>query len=174
MTTLTHAPTASRPVPNPQKSLITKLHMGTGVVVGIIFCWGTYFAMRAGRDMTDSHNVNKVLLMSMFAWSVGFLIGIGAFIGPFRWLIGKDLTDEEQLYLAGDGQGISRYFRYCTDHKVVGIQYLVGVMTLLGAGGTMAMMIRTNLATKCLQLFSWTPWNNDDHCNDHCRYRSFW
>jgi cytochrome c oxidase subunit 1 len=83
----------------------------------------------------------------MFAWCIGFLIGIGAFIGPFRWLIGKDLTDEEQLFLAGKGQGVSRYFRYCTDHKVVGIQYLVGVMVMLGAGGTMAMMIRTNLIT---------------------------
>jgi cytochrome c oxidase subunit 1 len=90
---------------------------------------------------------NRLLTLSMFAWCIGFLIGIGAFIGPFRWLIGKDLTDEEQLFLAGKGQGVSRYFRYCTDHKVVGIQYLVGVMVLLGAGGTMAMMIRTNLIT---------------------------
>ena len=147
MTTLSHAPTSTRPVPNPKRSLITRLNMGTGIIVGAIFCWGTYYAMRAGRDMTDTHNVNKVLLSSMLMWSFGFLVGIGALIGPFRWLIGKDLTAEEQLYLAGDGQGIKRYFKYCTDHKVVGIQYLVGVMTMLGVGGTMAMMIRTNLAT---------------------------
>ncbi|MEI6648662.1 MAG: cbb3-type cytochrome c oxidase subunit I [Actinomycetes bacterium] len=144
MTTIDHQ-VASHPIPNPQKSLITKLHMGTGLVVGAIFAFGTYFWLRSGEDMTVAHNVNKVLLISMFMWSIGFLIGIGAFIGPFRWLIGKDLTDEEQLFLAGEGQGISRYFRYCTDHKVVGIQYLVGVMVMLGAGGTMAMMIRTNL-----------------------------
>ena len=137
----------TRPIPNPQKSLITKLHMGTGMVLGIIFAWGSYYWLKSGQDMTVARNVNKVLLVSMFMWSLGFMIGIGALIGPFRWLIGKDLTAEEQLFLAGDGQGNSRYFRYCTDHKVVGIQYLVGVMTLLGAGGTLAMMIRTNLIT---------------------------
>jgi cytochrome c oxidase subunit 1 len=145
MTTLDHK-TTTRPVPNPKKSLITKLNMGTGLIVGIAFAFGTYYWLKSGQDMTRPNNVNKVLIVTMLMWSLGFMIGIGAFIGPFRWLIGKDLTPEEELYLAGDGQGIKRYFKYCTDHKVVGIQYLVGVMTLLGVGGTMAMMIRTNLA----------------------------
>jgi len=147
MTTLHNTSTHSRPIPNPKKSLITKLNMGTGTVVGVLFAFGAYYALRPAADAPGFYNEqNKALLAAMFAWSIGFLVGIGAFIGPFRWLIGKDLTAEEQLYLAGDGQGIKRYFKYCTDHKVVGIQYLVGVMTLLGVGGTMAMMIRTNLA----------------------------
>ena len=147
MTTLDHASTHSRPIPNPKKSLITKLNMGTGTVVGIVLALAAYYWLKPHPDSPGFYNQeNKALLASMFAWSIGFLIGIGAFIGPFRWLIGKDLTAEEQLYLAGDGQGIKRYFKYCTDHKVVGIQYLVGVMLLLGVGGTMAMMIRTDLA----------------------------
>jgi cytochrome c oxidase subunit 1 len=121
--------------------------MGTGTVVGILFAYGAYYALRPAADDPGFYNQqNKALLAAMLSWSVGFLIGIGAFIGPFRWLIGKDLTAEEQLYLAGDGQGIKRYFKYCTDHKVVGIQYLVGVMAMLAVGGSMAMMIRTSLA----------------------------
>lgn len=143
MTTLEHH-SATRPVPNPSKSLITKLNMGTGTIVGVIFALATYYGL-GGDANGPEQDYNRVLLATMLMWSIGFMVGIGAFIGPFRWLIGKDLTDEEQLYLAGDGQGIKRYFKYCTDHKVVGIQYLVGVMTLLGVGGTMAMMIRTNL-----------------------------
>jgi len=154
MSTLDKAHTSSRPVPNPKRSLITRLHMGTGVVVGVIFAALAYWALRNSlltytdkvADPLSPHDNNIVLLGAMFAWSIGFMVGIGAFIGPWRWMIGKDLTDEEILYLAGDGQGVKRYFKYCTDHKVVGIQYLVGVMTLLGVGGTMAMMIRTNLA----------------------------
>ena len=147
MTTLQSTSSHSRPIPNPAKSLITKLHMGTGAVVGIIFAVGAYYALRPAADDPNFFNQqNKALLAAMLSWSVGFLIGIGAFIGPFRWLIGKDLTAEEQLYLAGDGQGIKRYFKYCTDHKVVGIQYLVGVMAMLAVGGSMAMMIRTSLA----------------------------
>ena len=147
MTTLAHQSEVSSPAPVPTRSLITKLNIVTGLIVGAIFCWGTYYSLRAGRDMTNEHNINKVLIISMFMWSIGFMIGIGALIGPFRWLIGKDLTPEEKLYMSGEGQGMKRYFKFCTDHKVVGIQYLVAVMVLLGAGGTMAMMIRTNLMT---------------------------
>ena len=157
MTTLDQARTESTPFP--QKSLITKLNMGTGMVLGIIFAEATYFWGKSMWDMEEPNQLNRILILSMFAWSIGFLIGIGAFIGPFRWLIGKDLTDEEQLFMAGKGQGISRYFRYCTDHKVVGIQYLVGVMVMLGAGGTMAMMIRTNLIS------SGSKWVNSEIYN---------
>ena len=147
MTTLHHG-TSTRPIPNPKNSLITKLNAGTGLIVGLIFGFGTYFLLRGSNDdATVSFQIeNRAVLAAMLMWSVGFLIGIGAFIGPFRWLIGKDLTAEEQLYLAGDGQGIKRYFKYCTDHKVVGIQYLWGVIAMLAVGGTLAMMIRTNLA----------------------------
>ncbi len=168
MSILDKAHSNTRPVPNPKKSLITKLHMGTGVVVGIIIATIAYYVLHNSVqtvtngvvDPLTSHNNNIVLLGTMFAWSIGFLIGIGAFIGPWRWLIGKDLTDEEILYMAGDGQGVKRYFKYCTDHKVVGIQYLVGVMTMLGVGGTMAMMIRTNLANPGGKFVTATVYNS--------------
>ncbi len=159
---------SARPVPNPKRSLITRLHMGTGVVVGVIFALAAYYGLHSiyatttdgVQDPMSSANNNIILLGAMFAWSVGFLVGIGAFIGPWRWLIGKDLSDEEILYMAGDGQGTKRYFKYCTDHKVVGIQYLVGVMTMLGVGGTMAMMIRTNLARPGAHFIAPTVYNS--------------
>ena len=135
----------TRPIPNPKNSLITRLNAGTGLIVGIIFAVATYKGLAKVVDTSVYHLHNQVLLATMFMWSIGFLVGIGAFIGPIRWLIGKDLTAEEQLYMAGDGQGIKRYFKYCTDHKVVGIQYLWGVIAMLAVGGAMAMMIRTNL-----------------------------
>jgi cytochrome c oxidase subunit 1 len=142
--------------------------MGTGVVVGVIFALAAYYGLHSlyttytdkVADPLSSHDNNIVLLGAMFAWSIGFLVGVGAFIGPWRWLIGKDLTDEEILYMAGDGQGVKRYFKYCTDHKVVGIQYLVGVMTMLGVGGTMAMMIRTNLARPGAHFVTATVYNS--------------
>ena len=147
MTTLSQQ-VSNRPIPNPKKSLITRLNMGTGLIVGVVFALATYYSMQTTLDdaTLNFQRNNQVLLATMFMWSIGFLVGIGAFIGPFRWLIGKDLTAEEQLYLAGDGQGIKRYFKYCTDHKVVGIQYLWGVIAMLAVGGSMAMMIRTQLA----------------------------
>ena len=91
MTTLDHHASV-RPVPNPSKSLITKLNMGTGVVLGVIFALATYYGM-GGDSAGVFENYNRTLLATLFMWSIGFMVGIGAFIGPFRWLIGKDLTD---------------------------------------------------------------------------------
>ena len=89
MTTLHHS-TSTRPVPNPKKSLITKLNAGTGLIVGLIFGFGTYYLLRGSNpdDATATFQIqNRAVLAGMLMWSVGFLIGIGAFIGPFRWLI---------------------------------------------------------------------------------------
>ena len=164
MTTLDRHTTSARPIPNPAKSLITKLNMGTGLIVGIIFAYATFKLVRGSNPdwepTQDINNHNQALIAAMLMWSIGFLIGIGAFIGPWRWMIGKDLTAEEQLYLAGDGQGIKRYFKYCTDHKVVGIQYLWGVIAMLAVGGTLAMMIRTNLAMPGAKLVTPSIYNS--------------
>lgn len=90
---------------------------------------------------------DKITLLSMIAWFAGFMTGIGSLVGPFRWVTGKDLSHDENMFLAGKDMGIKRYFRYTTDHKVVGIQYLVITMVIFGIGGILAMLIRANLGT---------------------------
>jgi len=61
--------------------------------------------------------------------------------------MGNDLTHEENMFYAGKDMGLKRYFRYTTDHKVVGIQYLVITMVIFGIAGILAMMIRANLGS---------------------------
>ena len=95
----------------------------------------------------DDFGPDQVTVITMACWTIGFMIGIGAFNGPIGWLRGRDLTHEDEMFLAGKEQGISRYFRFTTDHKVVGIQYLVMTMVLFAVGGTLAMLIRTDLIT---------------------------
>ena len=41
--------------------------------------------------------------------------------------------------------GIGRYFGLCTDHKVVGVQYLAGIGVFFFVGGVNAMLIRVEL-----------------------------
>ena len=78
--------------------------------------------------------------------TLGWFIGIGAFKYPFTWMLGmKDPDHAEEMRLAGKGDGVIRYFRFTTDHKVVGIQYLVVTMIMLAFGGLGAMMIRLEL-----------------------------
>ena len=147
MTTFVQAQHEAAPIPDPQHSIITKLNAGTGAALGVLLAIIMFEWSQRLWDNSEPSNYNRTILLTMFAWVLGFMIGIGAFVGPFRWLIGEDLTDEEQLFMAGEGQGVSRYFRFCTDHKVVGIQYLAGVMVILGFGGSLAMLIRTDLIT---------------------------
>ncbi len=139
--------------------LLRRMNLGTAIIGGLVLMVVFhYIALSAfampdfGEDVEAPTGLvwmleNRVTLTTMIGWVLGFMIGIGAFNGPIRWLSGKDLDDADLLYQAGKGMGISRYFRFTTDHKVVGIQYLIITMVLLGAGGTLAMLIRTNLMT---------------------------
>jgi cytochrome c oxidase subunit 1 len=56
--------------------------------------------------------------------------------------------------MAGKDQGKFRYWRFTTDHKVVGIQYLIVAMIILGFGGLLAMLIRTELGITWMEVFN--------------------
>ena len=55
--------------------------------------------------------------------------------------------------MAGKDLGKWRYWKYTTDHKVVGMQYLVMSLVLLGLGGFLAMLIRTELGATWTEVF---------------------
>ena len=50
--------------------------------------------------------------------------------------------------------GLARYFRYSLDHKVVGIQYLVGMIIYFCTAGLFAMAIRTELLSPTQHVFT--------------------
>ena len=77
------------------------------------------------------------------AWVLFFMIGVGAFNGIFKWAFSRrEPTPAEELQMAGKGQGLWRYFRFTTDHKVVGMQYLATVFVTFFLGAMGAFMIR--------------------------------
>jgi cytochrome c oxidase subunit 1 len=120
------------------QNFVTGLLAGIlGGFIGWLISHATLQGSNWGSDM--------VVTVTLTSWVVGFNIGMGSFNAVFRWIRGKDQTREDDLYAAGVGQGWKRYFKFCTDHKVVGTQYLVLVMVLFFVGGTLAMMIRTQL-----------------------------
>ena len=116
----------------------------TGLIVGILsgfIGWVVSLALLQGSNFGS----DMVVTVTLTCWVIGFNAGMGTFNAIFRWILGHDQNHEDELYAAGVGQGWKRYWKYCTDHKVVGTQYLVLVMVLFGVGGTLAMMIRTQL-----------------------------
>lgn len=132
----------------------------TGLIGGIVLAAVTYAigsAFFVPWGTVDSNFVqvgqNALIAAAYIAWVIGFMIGIGAFDGPIRWALGRDLTHADAEYMAGKGQGKWRYWKYTTDHKVVGMQYLIMSLVLLGFGGFLAMLIRTELGATWTEVF---------------------
>ncbi len=140
----------------------------TGLILGIIgFIVGNWIVMTfiwkgvgSAHDTSGPNFTEQGLVVGYVLALAGWLIGIGAFNYPIRWLLGfSEPTHEDELRLAGAGQGWVRYFRFTTDHKVVGIQYLVTVLFMLGFGGLGAFLIRSELARPGAQLFAPSTYN---------------
>ncbi|MEO9110283.1 MAG: cbb3-type cytochrome c oxidase subunit I, partial [Jatrophihabitantaceae bacterium] len=127
--------------------LMRRLNLGTAIVGAIVIGGIGWIIVHHFLQTDEPASSDQVTILTITLAAIGFMLGIGAFNGPICWLLGRDLTHEDEMFLAGKNQGIGRYFRFTTDHKVVGIQYLVVTMTMLGVGGTLAMLIRTQLIT---------------------------
>src|ERR1039458_9976868 len=134
------------------QSIITGLVLGlVGAIVVAIIVHNVVGPSRRGDD---------TIVTAYIAWFIFFLVGVGAFNGPIRWGFGRtDETHEEELELAGKGQGVWRYFRFWTDHKVVGIQYLVTVLVLFAVGGLASWMIRLEQARSGAKVFTPATYN---------------
>ena len=79
---------------------------------------------------------------------IGFLTGLGFVDYPLARLRGYPPS-----LRAKEPSGIGRYFGLCTDHKVVGIQYLWGIGFFFFIGGLNAMLIRFELLPPTSQVF---------------------
>src|SRR6266478_6545704 len=118
----------------------------SGIVLGVI---GAVIAgvlinritTAVSPDMVPNDDAVTVAVYT--GWVLFFFIGIGAFNGIFKWAFARrEPTPAEELQLAGKDQGLWRYFRFTTDHKVVGMQYLATVFVLFFCGAMGAFMIR--------------------------------
>jgi len=118
----------------------------SGIVIGVV---GAVVAGLLVNRVTTAYspdgvpNDDAVAASVFIAWVLFFMIGIGAFNGIFEWAFGRhEPTPAEELQLAGKGQGLWRYFRFTTDHKVVGLQYLATALALFFVGSMGAFSIR--------------------------------
>jgi cytochrome c oxidase subunit 1 len=131
-----------------------------GAIAGYIFGhWlGNYWATPGPNSpatygnipLADSHDLAIVLGFAFTA--VGWLVGLGFFNDLFFQIIGRKPRDYQ---LADNGVGpVEKYFRMTHDHKVVGIQYLVGMIIYFCTAGLLAMGIRTELLSPVHHVFS--------------------
>jgi cytochrome c oxidase subunit 1 len=123
-------------------------HLGTalvGLVIGYFF--GHWLGnVIAGKYLIFQNDASAFLGL-IFA-ILGWLGGIGVLNYPAAKLLGREPVEKSPAV------GWVRYFKFTVDHKVVGMQYLVGVLVFLFTGGVLAMGIRTELLSPTTHVFS--------------------
>jgi len=82
---------------------------------------------------------------------LGWVAGLGVFNDILRQIVGRPAIEPNGHVETG---GVAQYFRYSHDHKVVGIQYLVGMLIYFCTAGLFAMAIRTELLSPVHHVFS--------------------
>ncbi len=127
-------------------------HLGTAIIAGFLgYIFGHWFGnyLTSGYDYVDTTGQNSTAnLMALVFMVLGWLIGIGALNYPIAKIFGRAPQVEVEY------EGWSKYLRYNLDHKVVGLQYVVGVLLFLFTGGLLAMAIRTELLNPTTHVFS--------------------
>jgi cytochrome c oxidase subunit I len=124
----------------------------TGAVAGYFL--GHWLGNLLGGDYARSSlaDTNDVALVLGYAVAViGWLAGLGVFNDLFLMMLGRPLREESRL-LGTQEQGLAKYFRFTLDHKVVGIQYLFGMIVYFLTGGLFAMAIRSELLSPAYHL----------------------
>ena len=130
------------------------VHTGLlGAVVGyLIGNWLGHLVQSTSANFAQGLSDTRdwpVVLGYLFG-TVGWLAGLGVFNDIFRLMAGKPLPDIEHA----PAGGLAKYFRYTLDHKVVGIQYLFGMIVYFLTGGLFAMAIRTELLSPTNHIMS--------------------
>src|SRR5215210_7607962 len=124
-----------------------------GALVGGAIGFGLVVALRAisGLEIfqTEQNGYPHVIVPAITA-PLGFLLGIGGFDYWFRWAAGKSTIPED--HSQHGAHSWRDYFKFNTDHKVIGIQYVVTTFFFFLVGGMIAMLIRAELAQPGTQI----------------------
>jgi cytochrome c oxidase subunit I len=128
----------------------------TGIIGAVIgYLVGHWLGNQIASGYTQVTNASQndyAIVLGYVLGTIGWLAGVGVFNDLIRSMLGRPLHTEAEE--AGAASGLARYFRYTLNHKVVGIQYLVGMLVYFLTGGLFAMAIRTELLSPSYHVFS--------------------
>jgi cytochrome c oxidase subunit 1 len=126
-------------------------------LLGMIFGGGLGFclviALRAisGLEIFQTEPTGYPhLIVPAVTAPLGFLAGIGCFDYWLRWALGAATAPEDHSDHGADSW--RDYLRFNTDHKVIGVQYIVTTFVFFFIGGLLAMGIRAELAQPGTQI----------------------
>jgi cytochrome c oxidase subunit 1 len=121
------------------------LHRGIlATPLGIGLAYAIVLPIRAASHYHPVLDGTAVLQVAMIVCPFAFLIGLGAFDYWFYWAIGRPTRPEE--HSSHGARSWKDYFRVNTDHKVIGVQYVVHSFLYFMIAGLFAMLMRVQLA----------------------------
>src|SRR5215212_3176781 len=107
---------------------------------------------------TEQTGYPQVIVPAITA-PLGFLVGIGCFDYWLRWAVGAPTFPVEREHENHGAYSLRDYFKVNTDHKVIGIQYLVTTFFFFVVGGLFAMIFRAELAQPDMQFVDTQTFN---------------
>jgi len=121
------------------------LHRGIlATPLGIGLAYAIVLIIRGASGFGHVVDGTAILQVAMITTPFAFLIGLGAFDYWFYWAIGRPTRPEDH---SGHGARTWKdYFRINTDHKVIGVQYVVHSFAYFMIAGLFAMLMRVQLA----------------------------
>ena len=134
--------------PRPVKSWWMRPAVHTGLIGAVIGYFlghllGNFLSSGYAQNLLSDSNDVPIVLGYALA-TIGWLAGLGVFNDLARTTTGKAMRDVHQEE-DGAEPGFAKYFRFTLNHKIVGIQYLYGMIAYFLTGGLFAMAIRTEL-----------------------------
>ena len=127
-------------------------HLGTAIIGGVLgYVFGHWLgnAISSNYQYIANSGQNAIAdALALIFGVVGWLLGIGALNYPLAKMAGRQPQKEVEV------DDWSKFFRYSTNHKTVGLQYVVGVLLFMFTGGLLAMAIRTELLNPTTHYFS--------------------
>ena len=135
---------------------------GLGLLLGGAFGFGLVVLLRAlaGLEIfqTEQTGYPHVIVPAIFM-PIGFLAGIGAFDYWTRWATGGPTYPAELEHADHGAHSWRDYFKFNTDHKVIGIQYICTTFIFFFIGGLIAMLMRAELAQPGTQIVEPSAFN---------------
>ncbi len=116
-------------------------------------CWASYLTGTGNGlypNVALSDSEDWPIVLGYVAAIIGWLAGLGVFNDILRQMAGPAAVQVEENEVGG----LAKYFRFTHDHKVVGIQYLIGMIIYFCTAGLFAMAIRTELLSPVQHVFS--------------------
>src|SRR3954463_14833421 len=130
---------------------------GLWTLIRALFFFGLVTGLRALGGSDPVVDGDAITIVALIGTPFFFLYGLGAFDYWFYWASGKPTLPED--HSSHGATSWRDYFRVNTDHKVIGVQYVVTSFFFLFVGGLIAMLIRAELAQPGLQFVDSSTYN---------------